>query len=110
MAITVNLYYTGTKGSAAAFAHEMIASGTVEAIRLEEGNLQYEYFQPLEDPETILLIDSWQDQQALDRHHASPMMTRLLELREKYDLHMRAERYITDDGGIPDHDRAFIRS
>lgn len=62
MAITVNLYYTGTKGSAAAFAQEMIASGTVEAIRLEEGNLQYEYFQPLEDPETILLIDSWQDQ------------------------------------------------
>lgn len=41
----------------------------MEAIRLEEGNLQYEYFQPLEDPETILLIDSWQDQQALDRHH-----------------------------------------
>ena len=88
----------------------MIASGTVEAIRLEEGNLQYEYFQPLEDPETILLIDSWQDQQALDRHHASPMMTRILELREKYDLHMRAERYITDGGGISDHDRAFIRS
>ena len=110
MAITVNLYYTGTKGSAAAFAQEMIASGTVEAIRLEEGNLQYEYFQPLEDPETLLLIDSWQDQQALDRHHASPMMTRILELREKYDLHMRAERYITDDGGISDHDRAFIRS
>ena len=110
MAITVNLYYTGTKGSAAVFAQEMIASGTVEAIRLEEGNLQYEYFQPLEDPETILLIDSWQDQQALDRHHASPMMTRILELREKYDLHMRAERYITDDGGISDHDRAFIRS
>ena len=110
MAITVNLYYTGTKESAAAFAQEMIASGTVEAIRLEEGNLQYEYFQPLEDPETILLIDSWQDQQALDRHHASPMMTRILELREKYDLHMRAERYITDDGGISDHDRAFIRS
>lgn len=110
MAITVNLYYTGIKGSAAAFAQEMIASGTVEAIRLEEGNLQYEYFQPLEDPETILLIGSWQDQQALDRHHASPMMTRILELREKYDLHMRAERYITDDGGISDHDRAFIRS
>ena len=34
----------------------------------------------------------------------------ILELREKYDLHMRAERYITDDGGISDHDRAFIRS
>ena len=110
MAITVNLYYTGVNGQAAAFAREMLASGTADAIRQEEGNLRYEYFQPLEDPETILLIDSWQDQQALDRHHASPMMARIAALREKYDLHMRAERYITDDAGIPVSDQAFLRS
>lgn len=27
-------------------------------------NLRYEYCQPLEDPETILLIDSWENQEA----------------------------------------------
>jgi len=36
MAITVNLRYTGTNGSALAFAREMTASGTVEKIRAEE--------------------------------------------------------------------------
>ena len=91
--ITVNLRYTGSNGSARAFAEEMISSGTVEAIRAEEGNLRYEYFQSLDDPETILLIDSWTSQDAIDAHHASPMMATIAALREKYDLHMTVERY-----------------
>lgn len=109
MAITMNLYYTGTDGSALAFAREMESSGTANAIRAREGNLAYRYFQPLDDPETVLLIDSWRDQKALDEHHASPMMATIAELRDKYDLHMRAERYVSDDAGLPDRDAAFLR-
>ena len=56
--ITVNLYYKGQNGSARAFADEMEKSGIADAIRAEEGNLRYQYFAPLDDPETILLIDS----------------------------------------------------
>jgi quinol monooxygenase YgiN len=107
MAITVNLRYTGKGGNARKFAEEMIASGTVAAIRAEAGNLRYAYYQPLEDPETILLIDSWADQEAIDAHHASPMMATVAALREKYDLHMTAERYISDD--LPESDNRFIR-
>lgn len=109
MAITVNLYYTGKDGAARAFAEEMEASGTADRIRAEEGNVGYRYFQPLDDPETVMLIDSWADQAALDAHHASPMMATIAELRDTYDLHMRAERFVTDDAGVPDHDAAFIR-
>ena len=92
MPITVNLRYTGTNGSAREFAKEMMSSGTVAAIRAEEGNLRYEYYQSLEDPETVLLIDSWSSQEAIDLHHASPMMETIATLREKYDLHMTVER------------------
>ena len=95
--ITVNLYYKGIKGNARAFADEMESSGIAEAIRAEEGNLRYEYFQPLNDPETVLLIDSWSDQEAIDAHHASPMMKQLTELRNKYDLHMNVERFVSDE-------------
>lgn len=109
MSITVNLYYTGEKGNARKFAEEMIKSGIVEAIRKEEGNLRYEYFIPLEDPETVLLIDSWKDQEAIDRHHASPMMERITELREKYDLHMRVERYLADEERSSEKGQAYIR-
>ena len=97
MSITVNLYYTGENGNALKFDHEMENSGTADAIRREEGNLRYEYFQPLQDKETVLLIDSWESRQALDVHHASPMMQTIAALRDKYDLHMRVERYVSDD-------------
>ncbi len=107
MSITMNLYYTGRDGAARRFAEEMESSGTADAIRAEEGNLRYEYFLPLNDPETVLLIDSWKDQAALDLHHASEMMGRIMELRDKYDLHMRAERYVSDD---PGDDRRFLRN
>ncbi len=95
--ITVNLYYKGIDGSARAFADEMESSGIADAIRAEEGNLRYEYFQPLNDPETVLLIDSWSNQEAIDAHHASPMMKQLAELRDKYDLHMTVERFVSEE-------------
>ena len=107
--ITVNLYYTGTNGSARAFAEEMAQSGTVAAIRAEDGNLRYEYFFPMDDPETVLLIDQWRDQTALDVHHASPMMAQIAALREKYDLHMKVERFVSDDSGLPEQDMKFIK-
>ena len=107
MSITVNLRYTGTDGNARKFAEEMVSSGTVEAIRAEEGNLRYEYYQSLEDPETILLIDSWANQEAIDKHHATPMMDTIAKLREKYDLHMTVERYTFAE--TPESENKFIR-
>ena len=79
--ITVNLYYKGAHGSARAFAKEMEESGIADSIRKEPGNLRYQYFQPLNDQENILL-------------------------REKYDLHMTAERFVSENIGT---DEQFIR-
>ena len=109
MAITVNIYYSGVNGKAKKFAEKMVSSGVVSDIRAEAGNLRYEYFFPMEDEETVLLIDSWKDQHAIDAHHASPMMAKITELREKYDLYMKVERYVSDEIGIPETDRAFIK-
>ena len=109
MAITVNIYYSGKGTNARRFAEEMVSSGTVEQIRAEKGNLRYEYFFPMDDENTILLIDSWENQAAIDVHHQSPMMNTIISLREKYDLHMKVERYITDEAGMPKSDKAFVR-
>ena len=109
MSIMIHLYYTGVNGAARKFVQEMISTGTVEAIRQEKGNEKYEYFFSLDDPETVLLVDCWSSQEAIDLHHASTMMDTIIKLREKYDLHMRVERYISDDGGIPQFDQKFIR-
>ena len=109
MSLTVNIYYTGENGNARKFAEEMEQSGTAALIRAEKGNLKYEYFYPVNDEETVLLIDSWENQEAIDAHHATPMMNKIMELRNKYDLHMRVERYKADEQGVPSQDEAFIR-
>ena len=109
MSIVMHLYYTGKNGDARRFAEEMEESGIADLIRKEDGNEGYRYFLPLDDPETVLLIDRWRDQHALDAHHGSQMMAAIAQLREEYDLHMRAERHISDESGIPSSDTAFIR-
>lgn len=109
MSISLNLYYTGKNGSARRFAEEMESSGTADLIRGEMGCERYEYFQPLGDPETVLLIDVWKDQKSIDVHHASDMMKTISELREKYGLTMRAERFVSDVDGIPEGDMKFIK-
>lgn len=110
MAITVNIYYSGINGNSKKFAEEMTASGVVDNIRAEKGNLKYEYFFPMEDSETVLLIDRWKDQHSLDVHHASPMMSEITKLRNKYDLHMKVERFLSDEAGIPAADQKFLKN
>ena len=95
MAMTVNIRYTGKNGNARNFAEEMNRSGTVAAIRAEAGNLRYEYCQPLDDPETILLIDSWMNQESIDIHHAS-VFQKIFHLTTKRFAHTKQSTIICD--------------
>ena len=67
LSIAVNIYYRGINGNARKFAEEMENSGIADAVRKEEGNIKYDYFFPMADLETVLLIDCWEDQNVLDK-------------------------------------------
>ena len=97
VSIMIHIYYTGHGNAAREFAQEMISSGLAEAVRAEEGCLGYEYFFPMGSSQTVLLVDCWRDQTAIDLHHKSPMMDRIAQLRKKYRLHMRVERYLPEN-------------
>lgn len=107
MSIVINIYYKGKDLNARKFAEEMVKSGIVDKIRTEDGNEGYDYYLPLNDVDTVLLIDKWKDQKALDLHHASPMMSDIASLRDKYDLHMQVERYVSNTDATSDD--KFIR-
>lgn len=95
MSLTINIHYTGQNGNAVKFAEEMVSSGIVKAVRNEKGNLKYDYYFPMDDKETVLLIDRWENQEALDIHHKSPMMDQIAQLRKKYNLKIKIERFKT---------------
>ena len=84
--ITINIRYTGKNGGARDYVKEMEESGIAARIRAVEGCLRYDYFFPADDPEGLLLIDEWADQEALNRYHSSPMMGEAAALQEKYSL------------------------
>ena len=93
MSLIVNIYYTGKNGSAKKFAEEMVTSGIVNRVRAEVGNERYEYYFPMDDSETVMLIDKWKNEEALDLHHKSEMMKESADLRNKYELKMRVEKF-----------------
>lgn len=96
--LTINIRYTGENGSAKKYVEEMEESGIAAKIRAIEGCLRYDYFFPADDPEGLLLIDEWTDQEALNRYHSSPVMQEAAALREKYKLGGRQVRMFTPVG------------
>lgn len=104
--LTVLIRYKGKEENVKRFVKEMVSLGIVDQIRNEEGNIRYEYFFPLEDPNSVLLVDSWINQEALDKHHQLPLMKEIVKLREKYDLHMEVEKY---QSIVDDRDEKYIR-
>ena len=104
--LTVLIRYKGKEENVKHFIKEMVSLGIVDQIRNEEGNIRYEYFFPLDNPNSVLLVDSWINQEALDKHHQLPLMKEIVKLREKYDLHMEVEKYQSIDD---DRDEKYIR-
>lgn len=96
MSLVINIYYTGRNGSAVDFMKEMTDSGIVNDIRNEKGNIRYHYFIPIDDKESVLLIDEWENQAALDAHHKSETMQKIAALRTKHKLKMQVERFIKE--------------
>ena len=75
----------------------MTSSGIISEILAKGGNERYEYFFAMDNQESVLLIDQWRDQSALDAHRELETLQIIVRLRDKYDLHMRVERFISDE-------------
>lgn len=88
--------YGKKRGSEREFANEMESSGIADKVRNEKGNLGYEYFFSQKDEETVLLVDKWADEQAIDDHHKSEMMKEIARLRDKYKLRLKVEKFIKE--------------
>ena len=96
MSITRIVYYTGENGSARRFVRDMEESGAASLIRREDGNERYEYFFSANDRETVMLVDQWRDQDAINVHEHSLMKKDVLALRKEYGLSIRIERYYSE--------------
>ena len=91
--IVWHVTYTCKAGMAEAFVRAMKESGLQAAVREEDGCLQYDYHISCEKADTVLLVEHWRDQAAVQQHGASENMAKIKALKEVYVDHTEIARY-----------------
>ena len=82
--LLINVIYTMKPGQREAFLKEVQAQGILEAVRREDGCMQYTYYLPVEEEDdTLLLVERWRDQAAQQAHLATPHMAALGKIKEQ---------------------------
>lgn len=94
MSIVSNITYTGQGDDAKDYAIEMMSSGLVQKVREEPGCLKYSFYFPMEDKNSVLLINEFTDEEAIKAHHNTPMLRQIAALRKKFNLEMKVERLV----------------
>ena len=64
MAFILNVTYTMKPGLRAEFLREVSEHGIQKAVLAEEGCLQYQYFEAVDEPDKLLLVERWTERTA----------------------------------------------
>ena len=77
MAFILNVTYTMKPGLRAEFLREVSEHGIQKAVLAEEGCLQYQYFEAVDEPDKLLLVERWTERTAQEVHMTQPHMVPL---------------------------------
>ncbi len=77
MAFILNVTYTMKPGLRAEFLREVSEHGIQKAVLAEEGCLQYQYFEAVDEPDKLLLVERWTERKAQEVHMTQPHMVPL---------------------------------
>ncbi len=72
----------------------------IAASRAEEGCVSYSYGQSVTDPDTLVILERWRDQAAVDLHFATPHMAAFLAALGELSIEdFNVNRYDAEDLG-----------
>lgn len=92
--IVLNVTYKTKPGMREAFLEAIRAEGIDEASRAEAGNLKYDYYLPFGGGDELLLVEKWQDADALAAHGRQPHFLRLGALKAEYVNETAIEKFV----------------
>ncbi len=93
--IVLNVTYKCKPEMVPEFLEAIITEGIDEASRSEAGNIKYDYYIPADGSDELLLVEKWQDAEALAEHGKQPHFARLGALKPEFVLDTVIERYKT---------------
>ena len=91
--IVLNVTYKCKPGMREAFLEKIREEGLDAKSRGEVGNSKYDYYFAADDGDELLLVEKWQDADALAKHGKEPHFARLGEIKEEYVAETVIEKY-----------------
>lgn len=86
MLFGLNVTYKMKPGMREEFLTAVTDSGLLDAIRQEDGCLQYSYFRSVEDEDCLLLVERWTNRDAQKRHLETPNIEKLAAIKARCAL------------------------
>lgn len=92
-ALTVIVTYKTLPGKARAFYEAVKSSGVEAGVRQESGNHGYRFYLPLDQEDTLVLIEQWEDKAAADAHAFTDNVKKMGQIKPEYVLESSVVRY-----------------
>ena len=89
--IILNVIYTVKEGQRRALYEALTPKA--EYFRREAGNLRYDYFSSCEDENCLLLLEWWENAEALAAHSKTETFAALKEIKEKFVLDTSIQKF-----------------
>ncbi len=91
--VILHVTYVCKPGMAEPFVRALKEQGLQDAVRAEDGCMQYDYHISCEVPDTVVLLEMWRDMDALKVHSGQPHMKDILKLKQEYTTDTRILRF-----------------
>lgn len=89
--IIIFVTYTAKTGTREKFVNEIFSGNLLETIRNEEGCISYDYYYPVQEKDSITLIEKWETQEHQKCHLQQPHMEELRKIKERYITDTKVE-------------------
>ena len=96
--LTIIVTYKTKPGMAKPYYDRVVSSGVAAGVRQEEGNRGYDFYLPLDKPDTLVLIEKWDNEACADAHAGTDNVKKLATFKPDYVLETVAVRYCKYNG------------
>ena len=95
--IVLNVTYKCRAGRREEYREIIRSEGIDAASRSEEGNFKYDFYYSTENPDDVLLVEFWKNDEALDAHRQQPHFAKLGEIQKDFVEEKTIKKYFTED-------------
>ena len=91
--LLLNVTYTMKPGMRDTFLKEVQAQGILDAVRQEDGCLQYAYYLPAQEDDTLLLVEMWTEPALQQAHCQTEIFARLQALKTEFCENVTIDKF-----------------